>query len=166
MPAEERERHPRRWRWIVRVLVGGVVLLVVGAFLARACFRRSINTFYAYAGYANAMHRYHDRFGSLPPTIEELEEHYNAVGSCTTQIPPPSPFPRPSYRPPPESGGDGEFLLIVSPEPSSILDVFRLVVYAEADGSGARAQLVYRWQVPALIAADNQRRAAVGRPPE
>ena len=112
----------RRVRPIARWLCLALVLLAVALSMA-ICYHivhSSATRFYAYGGYANALRYYHEVHGMLPESLDQLEAAYGAYKSRRAQLPPPSPFRRPVFRPI-EASGEGQYLILMEPKPSDWL---------------------------------------------
>ena len=127
--------------------------LVIGCLVVRSASVR----FNAYGGYANALTYYYDRHGSMPVTLSELEECYQAYDHRRANLPPPPPFERPTFRPLPPSA-PGMSLMIVEPEQRGFFDWTRYLIYASTDSNQPRIDSVWTWQVAGRVRDDDARR--------
>lgn len=146
-----------RHRWAVAIL--GLAVLVLGAGVPFVLVSRdAVRRFYVYGVYANALTYYHDRYDSAPTTREALESAYRANEYRRGDTPPLPPHEPPVFRP---AAGlpDGEYLVIVEPEPDGWFSWTRLVIYGRPDGSVTRLATAWRWTVEDRIRADDEARA-------
>lgn len=136
-----------------------VSIVAVLAYFLPQSLRRHANRHGAVGGYGEAIGQFYIRAAPLPTSLEELESTYNAYDRRRVELPSPPWFLRPTYRP---VGGlrGGPYLLIVETKPPGLNLPDRLVIYANADGSGVEVKLVWEWELATRIASDDELRVA------
>lgn len=117
-----------RRRKIILMIVG--IILIAGYASCRYVIRgyNRLHRWYAYAGYGNAIGVWSPDKRPLPDSIETLEQTYMTSDRAEVQLPPPSPFPRPWYRPP-TGLAVGRYLVIIEPSHERTWRGDRWVIY-------------------------------------
>lgn len=125
------KRRSRRRK--ILILLAGVALIACFAlcrYVGRGFGR--IERFYTYAGYANAMSYWLCDEPRLPDSIEALERKYMASGLAEAILPPPSPFPRPWYRP--VTGLTvGRYIVFVEPHHERLRENTRWIISVDVE---------------------------------
>ena len=137
-----------------------LLLVVCGGY---ALIRNHVGRFYAFAGYANAIHYLVELKQELPPSIDGLENPYNKCDRRLVQLPSPPWYLRPEYRPTKGLEG-GPYLVLIEQKPSGLNDWTRYVIYAKDDGSGVSVKNINESELAGLIADDDALRAETQRP--
>ncbi len=137
-----------------------VSLVVVAGLLFWRQYTLLMRHFYVYGIYANALWYYHDTFGTFPSSLQQLDDTYGKLRDRRANVPPPPPWPPPTFRPLPASPVPGRYLVIIEPKPREFLYLLRVIVFAlPADGT-VECKMVWEWQVDDLIAQDDRVRAS------
>lgn len=139
-----------------RIWLAAILLALIAAGLL---YLRTVKTdrFYAFAGYLNAVHHYVEQHGELPDQLRDLESEYNYFDRRRTQIPAPPWFRRPLYRSVKGLSG-GPFILLVETRPPFRYDGTRLLIWVNADGTEARIDSVWEFELDGVLDDDEQKR--------
>lgn len=133
------------------------VLLILSVCGSYALIRNHVGRFYAFAGYANAIHYLVESKQKLPLSIDGLENPYNNCDRRLVELPSPPWYLRPEYRPTKGLEG-GPYLVLIEQKPSGLNDWTRYVIYAKDDGSGVLVTNIWESELGGLIADDDKLR--------
>lgn len=133
------------------------VLLILIGWGSYALIRNHVGRFYAFAGYANAIHYLVELKQELPPSIDGLENPYNNCDRRLVELPSPPWYLRPEYRPTKGLEG-GPYLVLIEQKPLGLNDWTRYVIYAKDDGSGVLVKNIWESELGGLIADDDKLR--------
>lgn len=127
--------------------------------------RQHITRFWELAGYSNAAAAYGEAFGRLPTMLSELERFYNNHKERRVELPSPSAYIRPIYRPV-SSPSKERYLVFIEPKRQDLLVQYdRMLIYTRGDGTDPEIEWAKSWDLDELIAEDDKRRASRGAVP-
>lgn len=153
-------RH-RRTIWIVAASLA-IVIATLG--IAAESYRRHVmRRFYAFAIYANAYEHCCFFQGMKTPSLEVIESTYNAYDRKRGDIPAPSEYHRPEYRPV-ATDSDEVFLIFVENPPADAWFDSRYVILSTPDGKIDRVEWLSADEVEKLRDNDDELRKRIRRP--
>lgn len=135
----------KRKLWVVIIVVLVLLALVAGVVVWEV--RDANRRFFVYAPYANALSQYLDDTGRLPPSLDDLERHYNAYEYRIIELPVPVDcYPRILFFPV-QASDDRFYLVMAEPKTDRVLQMTRFMIYVNPHSRSVKIEAVWRWEV-------------------